>query len=130
MFLLFDIIDSQQKGRSNKKNKKKKRIKTLNKEITLAQAGQQMFGGYYKVPWSLVHVLVNNCYNDFWKLFYKTLSKHAHVALLDNWKIGSWKVYLHKVLRTLMWFHKRICVCYELLAIKTNPFIGVSSRQW
>ena len=46
-FCLF--IDSQQKGRSNKKNKKKKRIKTLNKEITLAQAGQQMFGGYYKV---------------------------------------------------------------------------------
>uniref|UniRef100_A0A8W8N8N6 Protein MAK10 homolog n=1 Tax=Magallana gigas TaxID=29159 RepID=A0A8W8N8N6_MAGGI len=42
------MADSQQKGRSNKKNKKKKRIKTLNKEITLAQAGQQMFGGYYK----------------------------------------------------------------------------------
>ncbi|XP_048729829.2 N-alpha-acetyltransferase 35, NatC auxiliary subunit-like isoform X3 [Ostrea edulis] len=42
------MADSQQKGRSNKKNKKRKRIKTLNKEITLAQAGQQMFGGYYK----------------------------------------------------------------------------------
>ncbi|ESO92094.1 hypothetical protein LOTGIDRAFT_202629 [Lottia gigantea] len=40
--------DTSQKGRSNKKNKKKKRTKTLSKEINLAQAQQQMFGGYYK----------------------------------------------------------------------------------
>ncbi|KAK3610213.1 hypothetical protein CHS0354_038852 [Potamilus streckersoni] len=37
-----------QKGRSSKKSKKKKRTKTLTKEMTLAQAQQQMFGGYYK----------------------------------------------------------------------------------
>ncbi|XP_021369661.1 N-alpha-acetyltransferase 35, NatC auxiliary subunit-like isoform X1 [Mizuhopecten yessoensis] len=42
------IADNQQKGRNNKKNKKKKRTKTLNKEITMAQAEQHMFGGYYK----------------------------------------------------------------------------------
>ena len=39
--------DLTQKGRSNKK-KKKKRTRTLAKEITVAQAYQQMFGGYYK----------------------------------------------------------------------------------
>lgn len=48
MFLLT-FVELQQKGRSNKKNKKKKRLRTLGKEITLAQAQQQMFGGYYKV---------------------------------------------------------------------------------
>ncbi|XP_076101280.1 N-alpha-acetyltransferase 35, NatC auxiliary subunit-like isoform X4 [Mytilus galloprovincialis] len=42
------VADSQQKGKSNKKNKKKKRTKTLNKEITQAQAEQQLFNGYYK----------------------------------------------------------------------------------
>ncbi|KAJ8304627.1 hypothetical protein KUTeg_018210 [Tegillarca granosa] len=42
------VADNQQKGRSNKKNKKKKKVKTLNKEITVAQAEQQMFGGFYK----------------------------------------------------------------------------------
>lgn len=42
------IADNQQKGRNNKKNKKKKRTKTLNKEITMAQAEQHLFGGYYK----------------------------------------------------------------------------------
>ncbi|KAK3101940.1 hypothetical protein FSP39_007523 [Pinctada imbricata] len=42
------MADNQQKGRSNKKNRKKKRTRTLNKEITLAQAEQSMFGGYYK----------------------------------------------------------------------------------
>ncbi|KAL5004056.1 hypothetical protein ScPMuIL_017512 [Solemya velum] len=43
-----NYMELQQKGRSNKKNKKKKRLRTLGKEITLAQAQQQMFGGYYK----------------------------------------------------------------------------------
>uniref|UniRef100_A0A0B7AAS0 Protein MAK10 homolog n=1 Tax=Arion vulgaris TaxID=1028688 RepID=A0A0B7AAS0_9EUPU len=40
--------DLSQKGRSSKKNKKKKRTKTLTRELTLAQAYQQMFCGYYK----------------------------------------------------------------------------------
>lgn len=47
--MLFLISDSQQKGKSNKKNKKKKRTKTLNRDITQAQAEQQLFNGYYKV---------------------------------------------------------------------------------
>ncbi|KAH9508932.1 N-alpha-acetyltransferase 35 NatC auxiliary subunit [Bulinus truncatus] len=40
--------DMSLKGRSSKKIKKKKRTKTLTRELTLAQAYQQMFGGYYK----------------------------------------------------------------------------------
>lgn len=40
--------DMSQKGRSSKKTKKKKRTKTLARELTIAQAYQQMFGGYYK----------------------------------------------------------------------------------
>ena len=43
------LVSDQQKGRSNKKNKKKKRPKSLSREITLAQAQQQMFGAYFKV---------------------------------------------------------------------------------
>ncbi|XP_005091639.1 N-alpha-acetyltransferase 35, NatC auxiliary subunit isoform X2 [Aplysia californica] len=39
--------DMTQKGRSSKK-KKKKRTRTLTRELTIAQAYQQMFGGYYK----------------------------------------------------------------------------------
>lgn len=42
-------IDNLVKGRKDKKNKKKKRNKTLSREITIAQAEQQMFGGYFKV---------------------------------------------------------------------------------
>ena len=42
-------LPDQQKGRSNKKNKKKKRPKSLSREITMAQAQQQMFGAYFKV---------------------------------------------------------------------------------
>ncbi|CAL1540610.1 unnamed protein product [Lymnaea stagnalis] len=40
--------DMSVKGRSSKKIKKKKRTKTLQRELTVAQAYQQMFGGYYK----------------------------------------------------------------------------------
>lgn len=45
----YVLQDVNQKGRSSKKNKKKKRTKTLTKELTLTQAYQQMFCGYYKV---------------------------------------------------------------------------------
>lgn len=48
-FLLeHETLADQQKGRSNKKNKKKKRPRSLSREITLAQAQQQMFGAYFK----------------------------------------------------------------------------------
>ncbi|KAI8789897.1 N-alpha-acetyltransferase 35 NatC auxiliary subunit [Biomphalaria glabrata] len=40
--------DMSLKGRNSKKIKKKKRTKTLTRELTIAQAYQQMFGGYYK----------------------------------------------------------------------------------
>nr|KAG5696325.1 hypothetical protein BaRGS_027935 [Batillaria attramentaria] len=57
-FLLeHETLSDQQKGRSNKKNKKKKRPRSLSREITLAQAQQQMFavvglqmGGKMKQP--------------------------------------------------------------------------------
>ncbi|XP_070175045.1 N-alpha-acetyltransferase 35, NatC auxiliary subunit-like isoform X2 [Littorina saxatilis] len=53
-FLLeHETLSDQQKGRSNKKNKKKKRPKSLSREITLAQAQQQMFGAYFKAVMGL-----------------------------------------------------------------------------
>lgn len=53
-FLLeHETMSDQQKGRSNKKNKKKKRPKSLSREITLAQAQQQMFGAYFKAVMGL-----------------------------------------------------------------------------
>ncbi|KAL8598019.1 hypothetical protein ACOMHN_011444 [Nucella lapillus] len=53
-FLLeHETLSEQQKGRSNKKNKKKKRPKSLSREITLAQAQQQMFGAYFKAVMGL-----------------------------------------------------------------------------
>ncbi|XP_076465149.1 N-alpha-acetyltransferase 35, NatC auxiliary subunit-like [Babylonia areolata] len=53
-FLLeHETLSDQQKGRSNKKNKKKKRPKSLSREITMAQAQQQMFGAYFKAVMGL-----------------------------------------------------------------------------
>ncbi|XP_025078091.1 N-alpha-acetyltransferase 35, NatC auxiliary subunit-like [Pomacea canaliculata] len=53
-FLLeHETLSDQQKGRSNKKNKKKKRPRSLSREITVAQAQQQMFGAYFKAVMGL-----------------------------------------------------------------------------
>jgi len=48
------------KGRGSKKGKKKKRSKAVHRDLTLCQAQQNMFGGYYKVR----HISINS-----WRLF-------------------------------------------------------------
>uniref|UniRef100_A0A3Q3BPI5 N-alpha-acetyltransferase 35, NatC auxiliary subunit n=1 Tax=Kryptolebias marmoratus TaxID=37003 RepID=A0A3Q3BPI5_KRYMA len=42
------ILEEQLKGRSSKKTKKKKKVRPLNKEITMSQAYQNMCAGMYK----------------------------------------------------------------------------------